>query len=49
MNGTYQTNQTYRDMRDAFLLENEEFRTTMYFDHTGITTIVRGRGGRPLT
>ncbi|MSM39022.1 MAG: hypothetical protein GJT30_05295 [Geobacter sp.] len=42
MNGTYQTNQAYRDMRDAFLLENEDFRTKVYFDHIGIPTVGKG-------
>lgn len=42
MEGTYKTNQHYRDLRDAFLLVNEGFRTTVYFDTVGIPTVAKG-------
>lgn len=42
MEGTYETNRRYRDLRDAFILENEEFRPTVYFDHRGIPTFSKG-------
>lgn len=42
MEGTYKTNKRYRDLRDAFLLENEGFRTTVYFDTVGVPTVATG-------
>lgn len=42
MDGTYKTNTKYRNLRDAFLLGNEGFRTTVYFDTVGIPTIGKG-------
>jgi Ca2+-binding RTX toxin-like protein len=40
--GTYQTNQAYRANRDAFMLGNEDFRTTVYFDPVGVPTVGKG-------
>jgi len=42
MNGSYQTNQAYRSNRDTFMLGNEGFRTTVYFDTVGIPTVGKG-------
>lgn len=42
MEGSFETNKHYRDLRDAFLLDNEDYRPTIYFDHRGIPTIFKG-------
>jgi hypothetical protein len=42
MEGTWKTNQHYRELRDAFLLGNEGFRTIAYFDTVGVPTNVNG-------
>jgi Ca2+-binding RTX toxin-like protein/subtilisin-like proprotein convertase family protein len=42
MQGTYQTNEAYRSLRDSFLLGNESFRTKVYFDTVGIPTVGKG-------
>jgi hypothetical protein len=42
MNGNYLTDDQYRAIRDAFLVSNEKFRQTAYFDTRGIPTIATG-------
>lgn len=42
MEGTFRTNKHYRELRDAFILDNEGFRRTVYFDHRGIPTFSKG-------
>ncbi len=42
MEGTYQSNQGYRNNRDVFMLGREGFRNTVYFDIVGVPTVGKG-------